>query len=211
MTAIKKYMPYSMLVESKISEQFEKMSNDQSSSYFVEIQDKIVADPGSYRFMDKTLEKMNEDFSVDIPKNKAGKIAVLLLGNAAPGGNNIIDGLLKFQLKRKAVQIVGFLNGVIGMEQDKLVTITEDSFAPYRNLGGYDYLGRSSESLEPSQFPTLAESCKRNGITGLVLVGATHTLTDGARLTEYFLENKVSTKVVVIPATLDGNIRHNFL
>ena len=161
--------------------------------------------------MDKTLEKMNEDFSVDIPKNKAGKIAVLLLGNAAPGGNNIIDGLLKFQLKRKAVQIVGYLNGVIGMEQDKLVTVTEDSFAPYRNLGGYDYLGRSSESLEPSQFPTLADSCKRNGITGLVLVGATHTLTDGARLTEYFLENKVSTKVVVIPATLDGNIRHNFL
>ena len=69
----------------------------------------------------------------------------MLLGNAAPGGNNVIDGLLKFQLKRKAVQIVGYLNGVLGMENDKLVTITEDSFAPYRNLGGYDYLGRSSE------------------------------------------------------------------
>ena len=52
MTAIKKYMPYSMLVESKITEQYSKMSNDQQSSYFVEIQDKIVADPGSYRFMD---------------------------------------------------------------------------------------------------------------------------------------------------------------
>lgn len=161
--------------------------------------------------MDQTLEQLNNEFSADVPKQKPGKIAVLLLGNAAPGGNNIIDGLLKFQLKRKSVQIVGYVNGVLGIENDKLVTITEDSFAPYRNLGGYDYLGRSSESLNPSQFPTLAASCKKHGITGIVLVGATHTLTDGARLTEYFLENEVSTKVIVVPATLDGNIRHNFL
>jgi 6-phosphofructokinase len=161
--------------------------------------------------MDKTLENMNNEFSKDTPKSKGGKLAVLLLGNSAPGGNNIIDGLLKFQLNRKSVQIVGYINGVIGMENDKIHTITEESFAPYRNLGGYDYLGRSSEALEPEQFPVLAESCKKHGITGLVLVGATHTLTDGSRLTEYFLENKISTRVVVVPATLDGNIRHQFL
>jgi hypothetical protein len=211
MTAIKKFLPYSMLVESKIEEQYPLMMNDKTAAYFFEVQDKIVADPGSYRFMDKTLEKMNIDFSDSIPKQKGGKFAVLLLGNAAPGGNNVIDGLLKFQLKRKAVQLVGYINGVVGMENDKIHTITEESFAPYRNLGGYDYLGRSSENLEPNQFPILAESCKKNGITGLVLVGATHTLTDACRLTEYFLENKINTKVVVVPATLDGNIRHNFL
>jgi len=185
--------------------------NSKSATHFVEIQDKIVADPGSYRFMDKTIEDLNHEFAVDIPKSKGGKFAVLLLGNAAPGGNNIIDGLLKFQQQRKSVQLVGYINGVIGMENDKIHTITEESFAPYRNLGGYDYLGRSSEVLEPSQFPILAESCKKHAITGLVLVGATHTLTDAARLTEYFLENEVSTNVIVVPATLDGNIRHNFL
>ena len=37
MTAIKKYMPYSMLVESKIAEQYSKMSNNIQSTYFVEI------------------------------------------------------------------------------------------------------------------------------------------------------------------------------
>jgi 6-phosphofructokinase len=99
--------------------------------------------------MDKTLEEMNHEFTKEIPKSKGGKFAVLLLGNSAPGGNNIIDGLLKFQLKRKSVQIVGYINGVIGMESDRIHTITEESFAPYRNLGGYDYLGRSSEALEP--------------------------------------------------------------
>ena len=57
----------------------------------------------------------------------------------------------------------------------------------------------------------MAKSVKDNGITGLVIIGATHSLTDGARLSEYFLENQVDTNVIVIPATLDGNVRHNFI
>lgn len=54
-------------------------------------------------------------------------------------------------------------------------------------------------------------SCKQNGITGLVLVGATHTLTDAANVSEYFKTNKIDTNVVVVPATLDGNIRHGYI
>lgn len=44
-----------------------------------------------------------------------------------------------------------------------------------------------------------------------MLVGATRTLTDGARLTEYFVQYNIMTKICVVPATLDGNIRHKFL
>lgn len=40
------------------------------------------------------------------------KYAVLLLGNAAPGGNNIIDGLLKYQQHKKNTALVGYVNGV---------------------------------------------------------------------------------------------------
>jgi diphosphate--fructose-6-phosphate 1-phosphotransferase len=39
---------------------------------------------------------MNDTFSDVIPKTKGGKIALLNLGNCAPGQNNIVDGLLKF-------------------------------------------------------------------------------------------------------------------
>ena len=74
-----------------------------------------------------------------------------------------------------------------GVLSNSLLDISEESFAPFRNLGGYDYLGRSSESLEPQHFKALAESCQNNGITGLILVGATHTLTDGTKLSEYFM------------------------
>jgi hypothetical protein len=62
----------------------------------VEIQDRLVADPGSYRFQDPTLEKMNAAFTDVIPRTQGGKLALLNLGNAAPGQNNIVDGLLKF-------------------------------------------------------------------------------------------------------------------
>lgn len=106
---------------------------------------------------------------------------------------------------------MGYINGVDGLRDDKILTITEESFAPYRNLGGYDYLGRSQERLTSDDFSTTAASCKKHGITGLILVGATHTLSDGARLSEHFLETGVGARVVAIPATLDGNIRHTFL
>ena len=36
-------------------------------------------------------------------------------------------------------------------------------------------------------------------------------MTDCAKVTQYFLEEKIDCKVVAIPATLDGNIRHSYL
>jgi 6-phosphofructokinase len=56
----------------------------------------------------------------------------------------------------------------------------------------------------------LGEVCKKFSITGLVLVGATHALSDAAFLNEYLIANKIETNVVCIPATVDGNIRHNY-
>jgi diphosphate--fructose-6-phosphate 1-phosphotransferase len=91
-----------------------------------------------------------------------------------------------------------------------MIKLTEESFAPYRNLGGYDYLGKSKDQLDQSHFEPLAKQCKKNGITGLVVVGATHSLTDCIKVSEYFKSNKIDTNVVNIPATIDGNIRHNY-
>ena len=56
----------------------------------------------------------------------------------------------------------------------------------------------------------MVQSCRKHGLNGLILIGATHTLTDAAQLTEFFLNNNIDTRVVAIPATLDGNIRHSY-
>ena len=102
------------------------------------------------------------------------------------------------------------MNGTDSIEDGNLQAIDTESFAPYKNLGGCDYLGTGDEKLSSEKFEKLGQICQKHSITGLILVGATHTMTDACLLTEYFLQNKIDTNVVNIPATLNGNIRHGF-
>jgi 6-phosphofructokinase len=57
---------------------------------------------------------------------------------------------LRFQAARKNVKLYGFINGLKGLMEEKIVEINEESFKPFRNLGGYDYLGRSHDYLRTS-------------------------------------------------------------
>ena len=97
LSAIKKYQPYSQLVNLKIREQFPRTDDSDMSTHFVEVQPKLIADSTLYDSADVALKGLNDRFKNVGSKTFGGKIGVLMLGNAAPGGNNIIDGLLKFQ------------------------------------------------------------------------------------------------------------------
>jgi 6-phosphofructokinase len=218
LTAIKRYTPANQLVQMKIGDQHPHSDANAKSTHFVEIQESLVADQGKDHYLGEVIGRLNGEFAA--ASGQQGNrysaatvkqtIAVMLLGAPAPGGNNIVDGLLQYQACRKGTTLLGYWNGVGGLRDDALVNITEESFAPYRNLGGYDYLGRSTERLAADLYGRAAESCRKHGITGLILVGATHALTDAAGLAEEFLRRKVTTGVVALPATLDGNIRHQF-
>lgn len=65
---------------------------------------------------------------------------------------------------------------------------------------------RTPEELEKTK-----KVCETLKLTGLVLIGASHTLTDAIILTNYFLQNKVTTSVIAVPATVDGNVSHPLL
>ncbi len=99
---------------------------------------------------------MNRALTEVILKSRGGKIAPINLGNADSGKNNIVDGHLKFQLRRKAVQSLGYLNGLDGVLKIRLQTINEESFSPYRNLGGYEQLGRSGKSQRTISYSMLS-------------------------------------------------------
>lgn len=71
------------------------------------------------------------------------KIGVVFCGRQAPGGHNIIDGLLQALKSRPGSQLVGFLGGTLGMFEKRHVVITEENFKPYRNQGGWEAIGRS--------------------------------------------------------------------
>ena len=50
------------------------------------------------------------------------------------------------------------------------------------------------------------ESVNKLGLTGLVITGATHAMTDAIYLAEYFEANDCPCRVITVPATVDGNI-----
>ena len=144
LTAIKRFQPHTQLVEKRILEQLMHVNGDINSTHFVEIQDDIIQKEVLHasNWESHIVKELNEEFSLEKNGSIEQKFAVLLLGNSAPGGNNIIDGLLQFQHIRRNTTLVGYVKGVQGLLEDKLETITEEAFAPYRNLGGYDYLGK---------------------------------------------------------------------
>jgi diphosphate--fructose-6-phosphate 1-phosphotransferase len=89
--------------------------------------------------------------------------------------------------------------------------VTEDNFEPYRNQGGFTFLGRSADQIRsPTQLNSSVEVCQKLNLDGLILVGATHTLTDAAHLTEHFILNEVKTAVIAVPATIDGNVETKY-
>ena len=133
-------------------------------------------------------------------------------GRQAPGANNVIDGLLRWQAQRKNVQLVGFLNGVAGLMRDEFITITRETYRNYVNLGGLDYIGRGPDEIRtPEQIEKAIETAAKLGLTGYVLVGATHCLTDGVYLANEFVKRNLPTRVVCVPATVDGNIHHRYI
>lgn len=73
-------------------------------------------------------------------------------------------------------------------------------------------LGRTADKLrDPSELESTKNTCVKLKLDGLVLVGASHTFTDALILSNYFLENKIPTNVIAIPATIDNNVGHHML
>lgn len=152
--------------------------------------------------------------STNIDSNtKSLRIGIIFNGRQAPGGNNVVKGLLEFKKKFNNdnfnIDLLGFKYGTLGFFKEEYITITEDNFKPFLNQGGYDYLGRSVDKIRTEEEKAQAgRVCTKLNLDGLILVGATHTLSDALILSEYFLKDKINTKVITVPSTVDGNVSH---
>jgi len=79
-------------------------------------------------------------------KGRGIKICVVMMGRQAPGGQNVVDGLLRYNKQRgSSNELCGAMDGISGLLSNNIVKITEEDYAPYRNLGGYDFLGNGTE------------------------------------------------------------------
>ena len=141
------------------------------------------------------------------------RVGVVFSGGQAPGGHNVITGLFdSLKTFHKESSLIGFLGGPLGIIQGAYKELLEGELVNYRNQGGFDLLasGRTKietdEQLEKSLHVILALN-----LDGLVVIGGDDSNTNAAILAEFFLQRGCKTKVIGVPKTIDGDLKHEYV
>lgn len=146
-------------------------------------------------------------------KPKSVNLGVVLSGGQAPGGHNVIAGILDAMRKSNPQsKFYGFLGGPGGILKDKLIELTPAFVDQYRNTGGFDIIGSGRTKLETEeQFETCARICAERQINALVIIGGDDSNTNAALLAEYFAKKEIDITVVGVPKTIDGDLKNDFV
>ncbi|KAL0316751.1 UNVERIFIED_CONTAM: Pyrophosphate--fructose 6-phosphate 1-phosphotransferase subunit beta [Sesamum radiatum] len=141
--------------------------------------------------------------------NQRLKVGVVLSGGQAPGGHNVISGLLDYlQDKTKGSTLYGFRGGPAGIMKCKYVVLTTDYVYSYRNQGGFDMICSGRDKIEtPEQFKQAQETAVKLDLDGLVVIGGDDSNTNACLLAENFREKKMKTRVIGCPKTIDGDLK----
>eukprot|EP00741_Cyanophora_paradoxa_P023074 tig00021537_g22284.t1 len=109
------------------------------------------------------------------------QIGVVFSGGPAPGGHNVVCGLLDFLRSRnRGSELIGFLDGRV----------------PPNRVGAHE--DRDGGAA-------------REGPRRLVVVGGDDSNTNAAVLAEYFIAKECPTRVIGVPKTIDGDLRNEYV
>lgn len=135
------------------------------------------------------------------------RVGILLSGGQAPGGHNVITGLLDALLQLSPEScLLGFLNGMEGVLQGNWKELSLENVAAFRNQGGFDLLGSSRKKLEtPQEMRQVQQQLQSLQLDGLVIVGGDDSNSNAAHLAEFLLQEGASCTVVGVPKTIDGD------
>jgi pyrophosphate--fructose-6-phosphate 1-phosphotransferase len=142
-------------------------------------------------------------------RRRALNVGVVLSGGQAPGGHNVIAGLHD---ALKAIhpdsRVFGFLGGPGGIFAARHRELDAATIEPYRNTGGFDLIGGGRDKIETDQqLASARTACEALDLAGLVIVGGDDSNTNAAVLAEYFVAGGLSTAVVGVPKTIDGDMK----
>eukprot|EP00698_Gefionella_okellyi_P006250 TRINITY_DN15641_c0_g1_i1.p1 TRINITY_DN15641_c0_g1~~TRINITY_DN15641_c0_g1_i1.p1 ORF type:complete len:1234 (+),score=321.17 TRINITY_DN15641_c0_g1_i1:35-3703(+) len=151
--------------------------------------------------------------SPSISKTRPLRVGVVFNGRQCPGGHNVVYGIFDMLHRhRNGSTLIGFLGGSLGMFAGHHTVITERLLSMYRNQGGFDLLGRSVDRIRGEKdYRATAAVCQKLRLDGLVIVGGHYSMSDAARVAEYFLANSVPTRVIGVPGTVDGDLKGPFI
>ncbi|MBO5542825.1 MAG: diphosphate--fructose-6-phosphate 1-phosphotransferase [Acholeplasmatales bacterium] len=161
--------------------------------------------PNTYGKKEITFQK-GKNTSAD----KKQVVGVILSGGQAPGGHNVVSGLYDaLKATNKDNVLIGFKGGPSGLTDDKFLVFDDEYINEFRNTGGFDIIGSGRTKIEtPEQFKMAAETCKKHGITAVVIIGGDDSNTNAAVLAEYFAQNNTGVQVIGCPKTIDGDLKN---
>jgi diphosphate-dependent phosphofructokinase len=149
-----------------------------------------------------------------ISKNKEPlKIGVVFSGGQASGGHNVISGVFDAikDINSKS-KLIGFLNGPVGICDNKYIDIEKELIDQYRNMGGFDLIGSGRTKIETDdQLKSAKETIEKLDLDGLVIIGGDDSNTNACVLAEYLKANNLKTSVIGVPKTIDGDLRNEFV
>lgn len=128
------------------------------------------------------------------------KIGVLTSGGDAPGMNAAVRAVTRSAIER-GVEVVGIYKGYRGLIDNEMKTFSYRDVSGILNEGGtilYSDRCHRFRSLEGQQ--AAAETCRENGIDGVIVIGGDGTFRGGVDLTAQGIPT------IGIPATIDNDI-----
>ncbi|EPP35559.1 diphosphate--fructose-6-phosphate 1-phosphotransferase [Chlamydia ibidis] len=141
------------------------------------------------------------------------KVGVMLSGGPAPGGHNVIWGLLhSIKSFHPESTLLGFLDNGTGLINNRTIEISDSLMKQFCNSGGFNCIGtgRTNIITEDNKAACL-KTVKKLNLDGLVIIGGDGSNTATAILAEYFSTHYPKISVVGVPKTIDGDLQHLFL
>ena len=140
-------------------------------------------------------------------------IGVILSGGQAPGGHNVIAGIFDgLKAGNSESKLFGFLGGPSGLVENDAIEITDSFIDEYRNTGGFDIIGSGRTKLEEeAQFDTAIATCKKRGISAIIVIGGDDSNTNAAVMGNYFKQKESGVQVIGCPKTIDGDLKNEHI
>lgn len=128
------------------------------------------------------------------------KIGVLTSGGDAPGMNAVIRAVTRTAIEH-GIEVVGIRRGYAGLISGDLINLSIRSVTGIIKAGGtFLYTARSLEFREEPGILKAVDTCKKNGIEGIVAIGGDGTFRGAADLSKHGIP------CIGIPGTIDNDI-----
>ena len=141
---------------------------------------------------------------------KRKRVAVLFSGGPAAGGHNVVAGIKT--ILGKGNTVLGVKAGPKGLLEGNLFEIKDTDVKRILNTGGFDFLGSDRTKIKtPEQFEQVKNTCVKNKLDAIVVIGGDDSNTNAAILAEYLFAgihaDGRGVQVIGVPKTIDGDLQ----